>query len=161
MAREIEVNPTRILHANTVPDYIKSHSGRRLSKSWLPRYRTKEWLRMHELSIATSIVQLAQEEGERLGSRVIAVHLKLGPLSGVVKDALLFSYGAACKDTPLEGSVLMIEDMPLVAFCPRCQVERVIGSPQSLRCGDCGTPTPKIVGGRELQLCGLEIDDDS
>lgn len=32
---------------------------------------------MHELSVAMSIVQMAQEEGERLGGRVCAVHLKL------------------------------------------------------------------------------------
>ncbi|MGH9418563.1 MAG: hydrogenase maturation nickel metallochaperone HypA [Thermoanaerobaculia bacterium] len=115
---------------------------------------------MHELSIATSIVEIAQEESERIGSRVTAVHLKLGPLAGVEKDALLFSYGVACQDTALEGSTLVIEDMPLVAFCPHCEVERIIGSPQSLKCGECGTATPKIVGGRELQLCGLEVDDD-
>jgi hydrogenase nickel incorporation protein HypA/HybF len=116
---------------------------------------------MHELSIATSIVEIAQEEGERLGSRVRAVHLKLGPLAGVVKDALMFSYEVACQDTPLEGSTLVIEDMPLVAFCPQCEVQRIIGSPQALKCSECGTPTPDILGGRELQLCGLEIDDDS
>ena len=46
---------------------------------------------MHELSIAMSIVELAQEEGERRGARVNAVHLKLGALSGVVKDCLLYT----------------------------------------------------------------------
>jgi hydrogenase nickel incorporation protein HypA/HybF len=48
---------------------------------------------MHELSIAMSIVDLAIEEAARRGGvQVNAVHLKLGQLSGVVKDALLFSY---------------------------------------------------------------------
>ena len=48
---------------------------------------------MHELSIALSIVELAHEEAERRGGvRINAVHLKLGSLSGVVKEALLFSY---------------------------------------------------------------------
>ena len=46
---------------------------------------------MHELSIAVSMVEMASEEALRLGAvRVNALHLKLGPLSGVVKDALLF-----------------------------------------------------------------------
>jgi hydrogenase nickel incorporation protein HypA/HybF len=40
---------------------------------------------MHELSIAMSIVELAEEEAERRGVQVTAVHLKLGALSGVVK----------------------------------------------------------------------------
>ena len=47
---------------------------------------------MHELSIAMSIIELAQEESERRGVQVSAVHLKLGALSGVVKEALLGSF---------------------------------------------------------------------
>ncbi len=114
---------------------------------------------MHELSIATSIIEIAQEEGERLGSRVMVVHLKLGPMSGVVKDALLFSYEVACQDTPLEGSMLVIEETPLIAFCPQCEIERIIGSPQLLCCSECGTATPDIRGGRELQMVALEVDE--
>ena len=113
---------------------------------------------MHELSIAVSIVEIAQEESERLGSKVSAVHLKLGPMSGIVKEALLFSYDVACQDTPLEGSTLVIQETPLVVFCPSCETERTLSSAQSLCCFICGTPTPDVVGGRELQLVGLEIE---
>jgi hydrogenase nickel incorporation protein HypA/HybF len=35
---------------------------------------------MHELSIAMSIVELAEEEAERRGVQIDAVHLKLGPV---------------------------------------------------------------------------------
>ena len=59
---------------------------------------------MHELSIAMGIVEAATDEAQRRGVRVSAVHLRLGALSGVVKDALLFSYEVACQDTPLAGS---------------------------------------------------------
>ena len=61
---------------------------------------------MHELSIAMSIVEMAEEEAVRRGVRVSAVHLKLGALAGVVKDALIFSYEIACQGTTLEGSRL-------------------------------------------------------
>ena len=71
---------------------------------------------MHELSIAMSIVDMAQEEAERRGVHVSAIHLKLGLLSGVVKDALLSSYEMACMDTPLAGSHLVIEEIPIVVF---------------------------------------------
>jgi hydrogenase nickel incorporation protein HypA/HybF len=59
---------------------------------------------MHELSVAMSIVATAREQAERRGVQVTAVHLRLGALSGVVKDALFFSCEMACKDTPLAGS---------------------------------------------------------
>jgi hydrogenase nickel incorporation protein HypA/HybF len=58
---------------------------------------------MHELSIALSLVDLAQEEAERQGGRVCAVHLRLGALAGVVKEALLLSYEMACAETPSKG----------------------------------------------------------
>jgi hydrogenase nickel incorporation protein HypA/HybF len=68
---------------------------------------------MHELSIAISLIELAQEEAERLGNaRVSSVHVKLGCLAGVAKEALLFSYDLACEGTPLEGSELIIEETP-------------------------------------------------
>ena len=38
---------------------------------------------MHELSIALCILDMAGEEAERRGGRVVAVHLKLGALAGV------------------------------------------------------------------------------
>jgi hydrogenase nickel incorporation protein HypA/HybF len=114
---------------------------------------------VHELSVALSIVDLAREEGERIGGRVCAVHLRLGALSGVVKDALTFSYDIACQDTPLEGSHLVIDEVPVVVFCPTCDAERVLDSPQLLCCAECGTPTPEIRDGRGLELVELEIEE--
>src|SRR5271168_2420755 len=113
---------------------------------------------MHELSIAMSIVDLACEEAEMRGAPgVDVVYLKLGPLSGVVKEALLFSYEIACQQTPLEGSKLLIEDVPIVANCPTCQQPRRVESVQSLCCVECGTPTPEILEGRELMVMALEL----
>ena len=67
---------------------------------------------MHELSIALSIIEGATEELSRHpGSRATAVHLRLGPLSGVIKDALLFSWELASEGTELEGATLEIEEM--------------------------------------------------
>jgi hydrogenase nickel incorporation protein HypA/HybF len=68
---------------------------------------------MHELSIAMGIVEIAAEEAERQrAARVEAVHLKLGALSGVVKEALLFSWDLACQETPLRGARLAVHEVP-------------------------------------------------
>ena len=68
---------------------------------------------MHELSIALSIIEGATEELARHpGSRPTAVHLRLGPLSGVVTQALLFSWDLACEGTELEGATLEIQELP-------------------------------------------------
>jgi hydrogenase nickel incorporation protein HypA/HybF len=114
---------------------------------------------MHELSIAMSIVEMALEEGVQRGARVSAVHLKLGALSGVVKEALLSSYEMACDDTELKGSRLVIEEVPIVIFCPGCDAQRPVSSMQLFCCADCGTPSGEIVQGKELEVVALEVEE--
>jgi hydrogenase nickel incorporation protein HypA/HybF len=66
---------------------------------------------MHELSIAISIVEIAEDEAVRnYATHVRTVRLRLGSLAGVAKEALRFSYGIACEGTFLEGSQLLIDD---------------------------------------------------
>ncbi len=114
---------------------------------------------MHELSIAMSIVDAAVEESQRRNMKVSAVHLRLGALSGVVKDALLFSYECACQDTPLQGSRLVVEDIPVIVFCASCQQERKLESVQSFQCPECGTPTMDIRRGKEMEVFALEVEE--
>ena len=113
--------------------------------------------KMHELSIAMSLIEVAAEEAERLGARVEALHLRLGTLSGVVKEALLFSFDLAAEGTAVAGARLEIEEVPVAVFCPACQEERTLPSLQSFHCPVCGTPTPDVVRGRELELAAMEI----
>lgn len=114
---------------------------------------------MHELSIAISLVEIAEEEAERLGARVSAVHLRLGALSGVVKEALLASYEMAAADTRLQGSRLVIEEVPVMVYCPECDGQRPIESVQSFHCSACGTPTPDVRQGKEMELVALEVEE--
>jgi len=114
---------------------------------------------MHELSIAMSIVELAQEEAEQRGVQIEAVHVRLGALSGVVKEALLSCYEMACADTPLAGSRLLIEDVPVVIFCPSCRAPRPLSSVQLFRCPECGSPSSEVVQGKELEMVALEIKE--
>lgn len=114
---------------------------------------------MHELSIAMGIVEAATDEAQRRNVRVSAVHLRLGALSGVVKDALLFSYDVACQDTPLQGSRLIVEDVPIAVFCPQCREQRQLASLQSFTCPECGTPTMDIRQGKELEVFALEVEE--
>jgi len=114
---------------------------------------------VHELSIALSIVEAAEEESNRLGGRRIrAVHLRVGRLSGVVRRALEASYEMACEETALAGSRLVIEDVPVVAHCALCDANAPVRSIQDMRCEVCGAPVSDIVEGRELLVTGLEIE---
>jgi hydrogenase nickel incorporation protein HypA/HybF len=115
---------------------------------------------MHELSIAMSIVDMAQEEAERRDVKIDAVHLELGPLSGVVGEALLFSYEMACSGTRLEGSQLVIKEVPIEVYCPVCKAQRILLSMQCFCCPECGTPTADVIHGKELVVIALEVRDE-
>jgi hydrogenase nickel incorporation protein HypA/HybF len=115
---------------------------------------------MHELSIAMSLVDAACEEADRLGNvRVAALHLRLGPLSGVVKDALEFSFDLAAEGTVIAGARLEVEETAVIVFCPDCRAERELPGLQSFRCPDCGGENADVVGGRDLELISLEVLD--
>ncbi len=112
---------------------------------------------MHELSIAMSIVDVATEEAAQRKVQVTAVHVKVGAMSGVVADALMGSYEMACCDTPLAGSKLVIEEVPVLMQCPKCGGPKPVTSMQWLCCAECGSPGHEIVQGKELQIVALEV----
>lgn len=114
---------------------------------------------MHELSIVQGLISTAGEAAERAGARrVKSVKLRLGALSGVVEGALLFSYDIATKGTALEGSELVIQNLPVVIWCPSCQQNVEIAGIQKFRCPLCNTPSADIRQGRELEVESLEIE---
>jgi hydrogenase nickel incorporation protein HypA/HybF len=68
----------------------------------------------------------------------------------------LFSYEVACEGTSLEGSSLIIEDIPIRLDCERCGKERDAVSIQCLECTQCGATGP-VVSGTELEMFALEM----
>ncbi len=114
---------------------------------------------MHELSIIMSIIDIASEEShKRSDAGVIAVHLKIGRMSGVVKEALLSAFELAREETLLADAELCIEDVPVMVHCPRCDCEQLAASIQSLCCAVCGTISAQITQGRELEVVAMELE---
>lgn len=115
---------------------------------------------MHELSIALSMIDVAAEEAERQGGgRVTAIHLRLGPLSGVIREALLGAWELACESSPLAGCRLVIEDVPITIDCPACRTAQPARSIQDLCCATCGAAPTRVVTGREMEVFALELMD--
>jgi len=114
---------------------------------------------MHELSIATHIVDtLNTDLADRL-ERILAVRLDVGVLSGVVPDALQFAWDVACQGTRLEGSELQINEIAATAYCESCDAECTLSSIARLRCPVCGQWTPDIRSGEELQIRAVELSE--
>jgi|ERR1700677_2037671 hydrogenase nickel incorporation protein HypA/HybF len=113
---------------------------------------------LHEITVALSLLEGVEETAQLQGiERVNAVHVRIGALSGIVRDALMFSWDVATENTVAAGSRLCIEEIPLVVFCERCEDERAPRAGTGLLCPECHTPAPRIVRGREMQLVSMEV----
>jgi hydrogenase nickel incorporation protein HypA/HybF len=86
-----------------------------------------------------------------------AVRVRVGRLSGIDREALMFSYGIACQDTPLENSQLIVEDVEIAVFCPACGKERPTQSFPILTCADCGSFAEHVIRGNELEIVDVEV----
>jgi hydrogenase nickel incorporation protein HypA/HybF len=112
---------------------------------------------MHELSIAMSILEVVAEEAESHGVKDLAgIHVRLGPLSGVVKDALLSAFDCAREDSPFPRADLMIEEAPILIRCGKCASDREVIALHDLRCARCGGGG-EVVAGNELEITALEV----
>lgn len=107
---------------------------------------------MHELAIAESVVTTVLE---RTTGRVSVVRLRVGRLSGVVPDALMFCFELAAAGTALEGATLEIEDQQARAHCRTCGQDFSLDDP-ILLCA-CGSADVHVLAGRELSVMSVEV----
>lgn len=114
---------------------------------------------VHELSLACNLIESADAAARQAGAtRVSAVHLRLGRLAGVVGDSLQFGYDIAAKGTLLEGSQLVIEEVPAVIFCETCKREVELPGIQNFDCPHCNTPSRHLLQGKEIEIRAIEIE---
>lgn len=114
---------------------------------------------MHELGIASSILDCVQQEAQRHpGGHISKVGVKLGELSGVDRDALHFGFEVLVKDTEFEPLVLELEMVPRVQRCSKCEYEfrMTENDPYCPLCGDFFT---KCISGEELNIVYMEVDE--
>jgi hydrogenase nickel incorporation protein HypA/HybF len=113
---------------------------------------------MHELAIMQSAIDRILERARDAGaSRVCAVTLRVGDLSGAVPEALEMSFAAVTAGTPAENAELIIERVPAVFWCEPCQ--REFGSESLLaECPGCGAISRSLRSGRELEIASMEIE---
>jgi len=113
---------------------------------------------MHEIGIALQIVDIAAASiPPNIGkARVEKVNLRIGKLAAVVPESLRFCFEMAAKDTPLQGALLNIEELPVVAKCNDCGIQWTIRG-LLFRCEKCQSSSIEIISGRELDIQSIEI----
>ncbi len=115
---------------------------------------------MHEISIAESIVQIAEAKAREQNARSIQViKLRLGTFTTIVPEALQFAF-EICRDGTLSRNArLEIETVQMVVRCVVCEASTRPVRGVCLICERCGFPL-EIVCGEELQIEYIEVDSE-
>ena len=107
---------------------------------------------MHELAITQSVVDMVVER--TAVRRIAIVRVRVGDLSGVVPEAMLFCYELVTAGTDLEGSRLEIERTPGRAHCRDCGRDFTLAD--LIMLCSCGSANVALLGGRELEVASVE-----
>ena len=108
---------------------------------------------MHELSIASSVVEICAEQAH--GARVRRVTLEIGQLSAVMPEAIRFCFDVCAKDTALEGATLEIVETPGRAKCLACGATLDVAVPFG-QCA-CGSENLELISGQQLKIRQMEV----
>ena len=112
---------------------------------------------MHEMSLAESVLQIAEDTARSNGgSRISLVLLEIGRLAGVEIEALRFCFEAASRESLAAGAELVIEQPDGRAWCMPCG-ETVRLSKLADPCPRCGSHQLQVTGGNELKVREIEI----
>jgi hydrogenase nickel incorporation protein HypA/HybF len=112
------------------------------------------------MSLASSMMNIIDEYAQRYGfSKVSALRLSFGALSGIDEQALKFAFEVISMGTRAEGAELEVDIRPIVLQCLSCGHESQSGEfPGS--CPLCASDEVVIAGGtEELRLLDMDVDE--
>ena len=115
---------------------------------------------MHELSIAQNIISIVQEHlsKEQLYS-VKSVRVKVGKLTNILTDSLIFGFDALTRETNLDGVILEVEHIPLQIECGNCGKSTSLDG-YIFQCPRCRSTSISVISGNELSVSEIELDDE-
>jgi hydrogenase nickel incorporation protein HypA/HybF len=113
---------------------------------------------MHELSIATSIIEIAEDFArEKHVEKIRKIEVEVGKLSGVVCDNLIFALDIAVKDTVLDGAEIIIDETEGRSVCNPCGTE-FVNNDWYTPCPGCQSLDFEITAGKELRVRSIFFD---
>jgi len=114
---------------------------------------------MHELSVCQALIAEVETLARRRDARSIGeITVHIGALSGVEPDLLARAFPLACGGELTRTATLNIETVPARIRCRECGGENEV-PPNRLLCAGCGGWRVDVIGGDELLLARVELND--
>ncbi len=116
---------------------------------------------MHEVSIVEALIEQVEGEVARAGAsgKVTRLAVSIGRLSGVQSDSIRFAFELLAPGTLVEGASLEIEEPRAVCVCAACGARTELEE-LCLECPTCASHEISLVGGQEMLLQTIDIDDE-
>jgi hydrogenase nickel incorporation protein HypA/HybF len=113
---------------------------------------------MHELSIAISIIELAEEEARKANATSISkIEVEIGDMAGIEKEALQFCWDSAIQGTMAGEAELVIHSVAGEAHCLECGTDFPIEH-FFAECPSCKSYRYEVTKGKELRVSSLMVD---
>jgi hydrogenase nickel incorporation protein HypA/HybF len=116
---------------------------------------------MHEVSIVEALIEQVEGEVARAGAsgKVTRLGLSIGRLSGVQSDSIRFAFELLSPGTLVEHAALDIEQPRAVCVCAACGMRTELEELR-LECPACASHEISLLGGQEMLLQTIDIDDE-
>ena len=109
---------------------------------------------MHEMSYVTKIVAMAMDSAK--DSKIKSIHVLVGKTSGVLPYYLNKYYTKVVEGTPLDGTELICEEVPVKALCGK---EYFPDKSNRYLCPNCGGKKAKIIEGKDIVIKSITVED--
>ncbi|WP_010233939.1 hydrogenase maturation nickel metallochaperone HypA [Clostridium arbusti] len=111
---------------------------------------------MHEVSIMQNSIKIVLEKAKENNlNNISKITIKIGELSGVMSDSLIFAFNSLSKGTIAEGAKFLIEKVDATAMCDDCGITFEIDHFNKL-CPNCNKFSTNILSGYELYVNTIE-----
>jgi hydrogenase nickel incorporation protein HypA/HybF len=116
---------------------------------------------VHELAITESILDIALAHArEAKATRISRINLVIGEMTGVAEPCVRFYLGFLTRGTAAEQAEINVRRVPATVRCRACGEHfEVVESKWD--CPRCEGTNTEIIGGRELLVESIEVNDGS
>jgi len=115
---------------------------------------------VHEVSIALGMVdELIKIARNNEATKINSVKLKIGRMSGIVTDSLIFAFDAVkLEHSLLSDAKIVIEEIPAVCTCGDCNTRFEIDNMFFPTCSNCDSLNVNIISGEEQHIENVELE---
>jgi hydrogenase nickel incorporation protein HypA/HybF len=112
---------------------------------------------MHELSLAESVIALAEKAAAEAGAaRILRIRLALGEMAHVDPDTLIYCCGLVAREGPAAAADYVVDRIAAEGWCANC-LKTVKPDAAGRCCPLCGGSALELRAGDEMRIIDIAV----